>query len=133
MVDCFHVYFFNFLKNFLPKALQYIVVDSSCECLWLCHVGLSMAWWAVPCRHPGSEPAKAWAAEAESANLTTWPQGRSLFSCFKKSSMLLSQFIIKSCAMEKMNQPSWLRFSFVCMINYDLVCKYFDRILNFEI
>ena len=47
-----------FLLFLLPKAPHYIVVYSSCECLWLCYVGhhLSMAWWAVPCPHAGSEP-----------------------------------------------------------------------------
>ena len=44
----------------LPKASQYIVVYSSCECLWLYCLGrhLSMAWWAVSCLCPGSEPVK---------------------------------------------------------------------------
>ena len=61
---------FFFLLLLLPKAPQYIVVYSSCRSFWLCCVGcyLSMAWWAVPCRHPGSEPAKPWAAEAEHVN-----------------------------------------------------------------
>ena len=60
----------------LPKAPHYMVVYSSCECLWLCYVGccLSMAWWAVPCPHPGSEPTKPWAAKAECTNLTTRPR-----------------------------------------------------------
>ena len=35
-----------------------------------------MAWGVVPCPRPGSEPVKPWAAQAELANLTTWPQGR---------------------------------------------------------
>ena len=39
-----------------------------------------MVWWAVLGPHPGSEPAKPWAAEAERTNLTTRPQGRSLKS-----------------------------------------------------
>ena len=30
----------------------------------------------MPCPHPGLEPAKTWAAEAEHANLATRPQGR---------------------------------------------------------
>ena len=34
-----------------------------------------MAWWAVPCLCPGSEPAKPWGTKAERANSTTWPQG----------------------------------------------------------
>ena len=37
---------------------------------------LSVAWWAVPCPHPGSELEKPWAAEAEHANPTTRPWGR---------------------------------------------------------
>ena len=32
-----------------------------------------MAWWAVPCLHPGSELAKPWATAAECVNLTTRP------------------------------------------------------------
>ena len=71
---------FFFFSVLFPKAPQYIVVYSNCEYLWLCYVGhhLSMAWWVVPCLHPGSKPAKpwAWAAEVEQANLTTWPRGR---------------------------------------------------------
>ena len=31
---------------------------------------LSMAWWVVPCPHPGSEPVKSWATEEERTNLT---------------------------------------------------------------
>ena len=52
-----------FLLLLLPKASQYIVIYSSCECLWLYYVGcsLSMAWWAMPCLCPGSEPGKLWA------------------------------------------------------------------------
>ena len=41
-----------------------------------------MAWWAVPCPRPGSEPAKHWAAEAGCTNLTTWPWGQPLRSFF---------------------------------------------------
>ena len=46
-----------FLPLLLPEAPQYIVVYSSCRSFWLCYVGccLNMAWWAVPCPHPGSE------------------------------------------------------------------------------
>ena len=67
---CWQYFFFLLL---LPKALKYIVVYSSCECLWFCYVGhcLSMTWWAVPCPHPGSKQAKSWATEVERANLTT--------------------------------------------------------------
>ena len=36
---------------------------------------LNVAWWVVPCPHPGSEPVKPWAAEAECVNLATWPRG----------------------------------------------------------
>ena len=35
-----------------------------------------MAWWAVPCPHSGSEPAKPWAAKVERSNLTTRPWGQ---------------------------------------------------------
>ena len=62
----------------LPEAPRYIVVYSSCECLWLCYVGrcLSMAW-GVPCPHPGSEPAKHWANKAE---FRSWGQpGEEMF------------------------------------------------------
>ena len=74
-----------FFSLLLPKSPQYIVVYSSCECLWLSYVGccLNMAWWAVPCLCPGSEPAKPWAAEAEHATLTTRPQGRPLIVLLK--------------------------------------------------
>ena len=63
-----------------------MVIHSSCECFWLCCVGchLSMAWWAVPCPHPGSEPATPWAAEAKRVNLTTQPRGRPLGCCLKQ-------------------------------------------------
>ena len=56
-----------FLFSLLLKQPQYIVVYSSCECLWLYYVGhlLSMAWQVVPCLLPGSEPAKPWAPKAE--------------------------------------------------------------------
>ena len=66
-----------FFFFFSPKCPQYIVVYSSCRSLWLCYVGhhLSMAWWAVPCPHPGCEQTKPPATEAEHANLTTWPWG----------------------------------------------------------
>ena len=37
-----------------------------------------MAWWAVPCPHPGSKPAKLWAAEVECVNLISRPRGRPL-------------------------------------------------------
>ena len=41
-----------------PKP-QYIAVYPSCKLLWFFSVGccLSMAWWAVPCLRPGTEPA----------------------------------------------------------------------------
>ena len=44
------------------------------------HVGchLSMTCGVVPCPHPGSEPAKPWAAQVKRVNLTTQPQGRPL-------------------------------------------------------
>ena len=69
----------NLFLLLLPKALQYIVVSSSCERLWFCYVGrcLYMAWWAVPCLGPESELAKPWATNAERANLTTRPQAGS--------------------------------------------------------
>ena len=35
-----------------------------------------MAWWAVPCPRPGTEPAKPWAANVEHPNLTTRPRGQ---------------------------------------------------------
>ena len=56
---------------------QYIVVYSSSRSSWLCCVGrrLSMAQWAVLGPHPGSEPAKPWAAESELQNLVTQPRG----------------------------------------------------------
>ena len=38
-----------------------------------------MAWWAVPCLHPGSKPVKPWGAEAEHMNLTTRPWGQPRF------------------------------------------------------
>ena len=55
---------FSFPPSSSPQSPP---VYSSCECLWLCCVGrrLSMAWWAVPCLCPGSEPAKHWAAKEE--------------------------------------------------------------------
>ena len=61
--------------HLLPKDPQCIVVYSSCRSFWLCYVGcnLSKAWWVVPTPHPGCEPAKLWAAQAEHVNLTTWP------------------------------------------------------------
>ena len=68
--------FFFFFPFFLSPTSppQFIVVYPSCRTFWLCHVGcpLSMAWWAVPCPCPGSEP---WAAEAGHGNSTTWPWG----------------------------------------------------------
>ena len=69
---------FSFFLLLLPKAPQYLVASSSCECLQLCFVGrrLSVAWWVVPCLHPGSEPAKPWAAKVERANLSTQPRGQ---------------------------------------------------------
>ena len=75
----FSISFFCFLI-LLPKTPQYIVVGSSCECLWLCYVGrrLSMAWWAVLCPRPGSELVKPWATEAECGNLATRPWGQLL-------------------------------------------------------
>ena len=47
---------FFLLLLLLPKAPQYIVAYSSCDCLWLCYVGrcLRIAWSAVPCPRPGS-------------------------------------------------------------------------------
>ena len=68
----------------LPKTPRYIAVYSSCECLWFCYMGphLNMTWPSVPCPRPGSEPAKPWAAKAERANLTPWPQGRPLEHIF---------------------------------------------------
>ena len=72
---------FFFFPSLLPKAPQYIVVYSTCECLCLWHVGrsLSVAWRAVPCWHQRSESAKPLAAEAEYANLTARPQGWPLY------------------------------------------------------
>ena len=71
------VFYFWFFLLFLPKSPQYIVVYLS-GTFWLWHVGrhLSMAWRAVPCLRPGSEPAKPRAAKAELTNLTTRPWGR---------------------------------------------------------
>ena len=65
-----------------PPATQYIVVYSSCRSIWLCYVGrhLSMAWWVLPCLHPGCELMKPWASKAECANSTTWPRGWPLLS-----------------------------------------------------
>ena len=76
------IFFFFFL---LPKAPQYTVVYSSCECLWLWHVGrcLSMAWQAGPCPCMRSELAKPWATEGELVNLTTRPRGKPLFMTIK--------------------------------------------------
>ena len=70
----------------LPKAPQYTIVYSSCECLCLCYVGrhLSMAWWVVPCLRSGCKPAKPQAAEAERVNLTTRPRGQPLEFCVNK-------------------------------------------------
>ena len=67
----------------LPKVPQYIVVYSSCRSFWLWHVGcrLSMAWWAVRCMHPGSQPAKPWAGSGahEINHLATGPAPESPF------------------------------------------------------
>ena len=71
----------SFFLNSSPQSPpRYIVAYFSCGSFWLCYVGcrLNMAWWVVPCPCPGSEPVKPWAAEAERANLTTWPEGRPL-------------------------------------------------------
>ena len=50
-----------------------------------------MAWWVVPCSHPGSEPVKPRAAEVELMNLTTRPQGRPPKIIFVKSWELWKQ------------------------------------------
>ena len=84
-------FFLFFFLLLLPKAPQYLTVYSSCECLWLCYVGhrLSMAWWAVPCPCPGSEPMKPRAAKAESVNLTTQPWGQPLMFFIMQPQYLL--------------------------------------------
>ena len=81
---------FFFLLLLLPKAHQYVVVYSSCRSFWLCCVGrcLSMAWWAVLCPCPGSEPARPQAAKVEHTNLTTRPRG------WPRDSVLWSFFFI---------------------------------------
>ena len=58
---------FCFFLLILPKAPQYIIVYSSCECLWLCYMGhhLSVAWWAVLGPRPGSKQVKPWATKTE--------------------------------------------------------------------
>ena len=50
-----------------------------------------MAWWAVLGLQPEYEPAKPWAAEAEHANLTSWPWGQPLNLTF-----ILWNFIYKN-------------------------------------
>ena len=83
---------------FLPKGPQSIVVYSSCEYLWFCYVGrcLSMASGAVLGWHPGSEPAKPQAAEAECGSITTWPPGWSPQQSFR-SHLLLFIFLAEKC------------------------------------
>ena len=73
-----------FFLLFLPKAPQYTVVYSSCQCFQLCYVGRcpSMARWAAPCPSRGWEPVKPRAAEAERVNATTQPWGRPLKMSF---------------------------------------------------
>ena len=74
-ISPFSTFFFLLL---LSKGPKYIVVYASCRSFWVCYMGyrLSMAWWVVPCPSPGSELAKSRAAEAQPANLTTWPWGQ---------------------------------------------------------
>ena len=79
----FVLFFFLKILFFLllPKAPQYIVVYSNCECFWSCYMGgcLNLTWWAVPCLHPGSEPVKPWAAKVEHMNVTAQPRGWLLY------------------------------------------------------
>ena len=65
---CCQSSFFRLLL--LPKVPQYIVVYSSCECLWLCYVGrhLSVAWRAVPRIRTSETLGRwSWARELNSA------------------------------------------------------------------
>ena len=70
-------YEFLFFLLLLPKAPQHTVVDSSCECPWLCYVGLhlSMSWGAMPCRHPGSQSRKRPAAHSGAGQLNASAKG----------------------------------------------------------
>ena len=83
---------------------------------------LSMAWWAVPCLYPGSEPAKPWAAKMEHVNLTTRPQGlrqdcpwwHRRCSRFEPSQRIiwfpLTSFPFMWCPWETSKQvPSWVQ------------------------
>ena len=84
-----------FLLLLLPKAPQYIVVRSSCECLWLCYVGrlLSMAWWTLLGPHPGSEPGKPRAVEAADWATRPRPQGRPPASYFEAALLTLPEVL----------------------------------------
>ena len=53
-----------------------------------CH--LNVAWWAVPCPRPGSEPVKPWVTAAELVNLTTRPRGWPRKFCLKTHSTSIS-------------------------------------------
>ena len=93
----------------LLKVPQYIVVYSSCECLWLCYVGrhLNMVWWAAPCLRPGSEPAKPWATKAEPVNLTTRPQDRTQKQNIYKS-ILYNRKILELLYVKIIANTYWL-------------------------
>ena len=76
-----------FFKFFSPKPLQYIVVDSSCECLWLCHVGhrLSMAWWAVGAMSaPRIWTGKTLGRRSRACKLNHWATGLALGKKFNQ-------------------------------------------------
>ena len=75
MDELLDVFFFFLLYLPNPPCTQlYILVAGPSSCgMWDVGRRLNVAWWAVPCPRPGSEP---WAAAAELANLTTRPRSR---------------------------------------------------------
>ena len=112
---------------FLPKALQYIAVHSSCRSFWLSSVGhhVSMAWWVIPWPRSGSKPAKPWATGAVCVIWTTQPQGRPLellhfYLWLVKSPYLILLFVlkcIKVCLLDiKIITPAWNIFLFLSFL-----------------
>ena len=79
---------------------------------------LTVAWLAVPCPRPGSEPVKPWAATAECANLTTEPRGQPLNAPSLKE---VAKPIPPGSFPEK-DKLELLRMFPLCML-YSLVCS----------